>query len=94
MQDTRDLTFLIETGIRHPDQHLDTSDVSNLDGMPAVHAMNGKSDLYNSVPITFYTGAPGIGGAQGHAGRTGRTVFKRDDKFSVPIEYSKEMEKP
>ena len=92
-KDTRDLEFLRETGIRNPAQHLETSDVSNLDGMPDVHDME-KQGLYNSVPITFYTAGGGRGGKQGHAGRQGKISFARDNKYSVPIEYSKEREKP
>ena len=92
-KDTRDLDFLRETGIRNPDQHLETQDVANLEGMPDVHNME-KQGLYDSVPITFYTASVGRGGEQGHAGRQGKTSFARNDGYSVPIEYSKDKEKP
>ena len=92
-KDTRDLTFLRETGIRNPEQHLDTNDVSNLEGVPDVHDMN-KVGLYDSVPISFYNAPVGRGGPQGHGGRQGKTNFARNDTYSVPIEYSKEREKP
>jgi len=90
-KDTRDLTFLKETGIRHPGQEVETSDVGGLGNeLPPGQG----SGLYDSQAITFYTAAPGIGGQQGHAGRTGKINFARDEKFSVPIEYCKQMEKP
>lgn len=88
-KDSRDLTFLRETGIRHPEQGLNTCDVSNVEHMPEAHA----GDLYSSKAVTFYSAPVARGGEQGFAGRAGTTNYARDDKFSVPIEYSREKEK-
>lgn len=82
--DTRDITFLRETGIRGPDTRLDYKDVSN---------EKEENDLYKTEAISFYTAAPAIGGTQGFAGRTGQQNFRKSSKYSVPIEYSREVEK-
>lgn len=87
--DTRDLTFLQETGIRHPDQLLNTSDVVNSNEVPS----QNQGDLYSSKAITFYSSDPGRAGVQTFNGRTGSANFNKESKFSVPIEYCQEKEK-
>jgi len=88
--DTRDLTFLVETGIRMPDTRLDYQDVSNMPEPQGAH----KGDLYNSQAVTFYSADVGRGNmVQGFAGRTGSTKFGKASTFSTPIEYASQSEK-
>lgn len=82
--DTRDVTFLVETGIRAPDTRQNYQDASNIEE---------ENDLYKTEQITFYSAETGIGGTQGFAGRTGKTNFGRNSSFSVPIEYASAPEK-
>jgi hypothetical protein len=88
--DTRDLTFLVESGIRHPDTRLEYKDASNTEEPPAQHA----GDLYNSVAITHYT-APKLIGTDHYQGRTGKTNFGRphNESFSMPIEFTTATQK-
>lgn len=90
-KDTRDLTFLRETGIRQPEQNICTQDVGNVGDLPD----HIQGDLYSSKAISFYNmqEAQVRGGEQGFAGRTTSANFARSSKFSVPIEYSADKEK-
>jgi len=88
-KDTRDLTFLTETGIRGPEQMLNTNDVGNADAIPRQNV----GDLYTSQAITYYSADVGTGGVQGFNGRTGNTNFGKESTFSVPIEYTSQPEK-
>jgi len=86
--DTRDITFLVESGIRGPDTRLNYQDVGTLSEPTGPH----HGDVYTSQAITFYSGAPGRGSSS-FAGRAGTTKFGRGSQFSTPIEYSTQPEK-
>jgi len=88
--DTRDITFLVETGIRNPDTRLEYKDASSLDELKGAHG----GDLYTSQAITHYS-APKTIGTDHYQGRTGQTNFGRthDKAFSMPIEFTSASEK-
>jgi len=87
--DSRDITFLVESGIRHPDTQLDYKDVGNLSEPDGPH----KGDLYSAQAITFYAAEAGRGGTQGFAGRQGKATFGKAAGFSTPIEFCHQKEK-
>ena len=88
-KDTRDLTFLVETGIRAPHTRMDYTDIGNLVQPEGPHT----GDLYTSQAITFYSAEPGRGGQQGFAGRTGKASFPKCTTYSTPVEFSYQKEK-
>jgi len=89
--DSRDLTFLVETGIRAPDVLIERSDVfAHQETLDEV-----GTDLYGSQAITFYSANQGKTSMHDTIfGRRGTEDNRRDAKFSTPIEFCTQSEKP
>lgn len=89
--DTRDIQFLVEAGIRQPDTRINYSDVGN---GTDYHLPECGKDLYNSTAITFYNAPVSHGGTQGFSGRKGHTDNRKTgNTISTPIEYCTVPEK-
>eukprot|EP00658_Telonema_sp_P-2_P050060 TRINITY_DN3811_c0_g1_i10.p1 TRINITY_DN3811_c0_g1~~TRINITY_DN3811_c0_g1_i10.p1 ORF type:complete len:100 (-),score=5.11 TRINITY_DN3811_c0_g1_i10:253-552(-) len=87
--DTRDMQFLIETGIRGPDVQVNRCDVSAIP-----EANTARAHLYHDQAITFYSAAQGKGKITDSTyGRRGQENFKSSRTFSTPIEYTYKSEK-
>lgn len=88
--DSRDLQFLVESGIRGPDTQLDKTDAFAKQNVVA----NAQTDLYNDTAITFYSAKQGPNKMIDLSfGRKGTSDFKKNSGFSTPIECYTKPEK-
>jgi len=88
--DSRDIQFLVETGIRGPDTQINKTDPFAKQAVVSA----AKTDLYNDAAITFYSAPRGVNKIVDLSyGRKNTDNFQRSAQFSTPIECSHLPEK-
>eukprot|EP00656_Telonema_subtile_P000564 TRINITY_DN10258_c0_g1_i5.p1 TRINITY_DN10258_c0_g1~~TRINITY_DN10258_c0_g1_i5.p1 ORF type:complete len:103 (-),score=15.84 TRINITY_DN10258_c0_g1_i5:232-540(-) len=81
--DSRDLQFLVETGIRAPDALLHRSDVFSKQEV----LDQAGVDVYKDQAVTFYSAGQGkTNMCDTTYGRRGTADYKKSSSFSKPIE--------